>query len=158
MKCKIVILVTSWLMVCSTLAIIFNFSSVSADKSNETSSGVMEDVFEVIIPDESIQHAIWKYQPSFRKIAHLGIFMLLGFCLINAYEKTIESRKVLNYLLSLGTVIICGFLDEFNQSFSLERNASFIDVIIDSLGGFVGILIFIFMAFIIKKFKLKHDW
>ncbi len=152
MKNKILIVVTSWLMVLATMIIIFNFWEQSADKSAETSGGVIKDILETVLPDEEItDEVVKKFQPPIRKIAHFCIFMLLGFCLANAFQRSFNLKAIIMYALSFASVTLYAGLDEFHQSFVAERGPSIKDVLIDSSGGLTGILIFVLMIFILKK-------
>lgn len=149
MRKKTLIIFFSWLMVLSTMAIIYIFSEENAEKSAQTSSGVIKDVLDVFLPEEDItQEVIKKYQLPFRKVAHFGIFMLLGFCFANAYCNTIRIKSIFNYLISFGSTALYAMFDEAHQNFSKGRGPSPMDVFIDSFGGLVGIASFaIFIYF-----------
>ena len=157
MKSKIIIIVTSWLMVVLSMLIIYNFSSQNAETSSETSGGVIKDILEVVMPEEEITDEVVKnFQPPIRKIAHFSVFMLLGFCLINAFQKSFNFSLILINVFSLIAVVLYACLDEFHQNFVENRGPSFKDVLIDSSGGLVGILLFTLMIFVIKKLKLNR--
>lgn len=144
-------------MVISSMLMIFNFSEENAEASTETSAGVIKDVLDVFIPEEEItDEVIKKFQFPFRKAAHFGIFMLLGFCFANAYRNTIRIKLLCSYLFSLGSVIAYASFDEIHQSFTVGRGPSFKDVLIDSSGGLIGICLFAIMIFLINKIKKIH--
>ena len=148
-------------MVFFTSLIIYNFSTESGDKSTITSGSVVKDVLEVILPEEEVtDEVVKKYQPPFRKLAHFGVFMLLGFAFANAYRNTLNVKLIFSYLFAFGSTVIYAVLDEFHQSFSLERGPSIKDVLIDSSGGLVGICLFAFMiaVFNIITTKKIHQW
>ena len=88
MKSRKLVIILSWLCVMATMTMIFLFSSQNAEKSTETSTGFVEDVLQTVLPkDEVTPELVQRTQMviPFRKIAHFGIFMLLGFSLINAF-------------------------------------------------------------------------
>lgn len=60
-------------------------------------------------------------------------------------------------LIILGELFCVGiaFLDEYSQSFVLGRNPSYRDVMIDSAGAFLGILIAWFICFLGRKTVFK---
>ena len=131
-----------------TLAVmvtIFVFSSEDADTSSQTSSSLTKVAVTII--DKNYYHEppakqqeIW-YQASFivRKLAHFSIYAVLGFC-----ASVAAGRRRLFTLRSLGTVVF-GFLyalsDEFHQSFSAGRSCEFRDMMIDTGGATLGMLI-----------------
>ena len=153
MKNKIII-IASWVCVALTMIIIFAFSEENAEKSTQTSSGVIENVLTIVMPkDEITDDVVEKYQFPFRKAAHFGIYMLLGFSLANAYINTIKNKPWLSYLLGLVTGFLYAISDEWHQGFSAGRWPSFKDVMIDSAGVLVGIGLFVAFISLYKYFK-----
>lgn len=78
---------------------------------------------------------------KFLHVVEFGIFgLLLGRALRRSGFKW-TSRKV------LFIVLVCSFFyglsDEYHQSFVPGRNSSFIDVLADTVGGFLGGLLYI---------------
>lgn len=139
MRTKIRIAI-SWLLVIATMAIIFRFSSQNSSDSTDTSEGVIENILGTIIGEEAIRPSVvQKMQLPIRKIAHFGIFMLLGFCLANAFKLSINKRELLSYLLAGVTSILYAISDELHQAFTYGRYALATDVVIDSTGAIIGI-------------------
>ncbi|MBQ7412455.1 MAG: hypothetical protein IJW10_06110, partial [Clostridia bacterium] len=65
---NIIILATSWLCVVLTMVMIFCFSAQNAEKSTETSSSVVENVLDIVMPKEEITpEVVKKYQFPLRK-------------------------------------------------------------------------------------------
>lgn len=159
-KKRILFIILSWLLVFATMLIIYNFSEQNADKSAQTSGGVVKDVLDVVMPEEEItEEVIKKYQTPFRKLAHFGIFMLLGFSLANAYRFTINMKSMYVYLISWGTTILYAIFDELHQGYIEGRGPQLKDVIIDSFGGLIGICSFALMIYVFNKFynkKIRH--
>lgn len=153
---NIIILATSWLCVVLTMVMIFCFSAQNAEKSTETSSSVVENVLDIVMPKEEITpEVVKKYQFPFRKAAHFGIYMLLGFALANAFQYTLNKKWYVSYPASALVSILYAVSDEWHQGFSEGRGPSLTDVLIDSSGAILGILVFItftyLYCFIIKK-------
>lgn len=154
---NVIVLIGSWLCVFATMLMIFCFSSQNAEKSTETSAGVVENVLSIFLPKEEITpEVVKKYQFPFRKAAHFGIYMLLGFSIINAFENTINKRKYISYILSLIVSALYAVSDEWHQNFSAGRGPSAIDVLIDTSGAVIGIaLFFLFMKMYQKILSSK---
>ncbi len=156
MKKKIILIIASWAMVLASMLMIFNFSEEDAEASTETSGGVIKDVLDVFMPEEEItDEVVKKFQFPVRKAAHFGVFMLLGFCMANAFRNTINFKIIYIYLISFASVVLYASLDEFHQSFTADRGPSFKDVLIDSSGGLVGICLFALMIFLFNKYLIK---
>lgn len=142
MKQKIIV-ACSWLCVVLTMLMIFIFSEENAEKSTQTSSSVIENVLDIVMPKEEITpEVVKKYQFPFRKAAHFGIYMLLGFCLANAFDATIRKKWYFSYPSAIILGAFYAVLDEWHQNFSDGRGPSAKDVLIDSAGIVVGVLIF----------------
>ena len=157
MKEKI-ILIASWLCVLLTMVMIFCFSAEDAEKSTQTSAGVIEDVLDTVLPDEQVTpELVSKLQFPFRKMAHFGIFMLLGFCLSNAFERTIQKKWYISYPCSLICGILYAISDEWHQNFSFGRGPTIKDVLIDSAGVLIGISVFVLFIYIFNSIKAKKS-
>ena len=151
-----VTIVLSWLLVLISMLMIFSFSSETAVTSTQTSAGVVTEVLGVVMDKEDITPAVVsKYQSPIRKMAHFGIYMLLGFCTISAFEKTFKIKLLFNTVLSFVFCIIYAFSDEFHQSFTEGRGPSFFDVLIDSSGALTGILFFLALIKIFSILAIK---
>ncbi len=153
---KTVILIASWLCVALTMLMIFCFSAEDADKSTQTSAGVIEDVLDTVLPEGEITpELINKFQFPFRKIAHFGIYMLLGFCLVNAFTVTIKSKWYFSYPFAFVVGALYAVLDEWHQNFSAGRRPAITDILIDSMGVAIGIVAFFLLLLVYNYFKNK---
>ena len=80
-----------------------------------------------------------------RKAAHLTEYACLGFLLLRAfYATTILKRKVA-VIITLLISFIYACSDEFHQMITPHRTPLFTDVMLDSLGVFIGMLLFLGM-------------
>lgn len=154
---KKIIILLSWVTVLATMIIIFSFSQENMEDSANTSSSVTEEILEIVLPKEEItQQKIHEFHPTVRTMAHFGIFMLLGFALSNAFIVTTKLNFFFNYILAFLSSILYAILDEYHQKFT-GRAPEFTDVLIDSLGALIGILLFALFfhtfTFIIKRKK-----
>lgn len=160
------------------MILIFYFSSQEASASTETSTslgrGIIfvkcavlgEDLSESEIEKQAlyIDHAV-------RKTAHATEYMVLGILLclgifkseicgkvkkvstpdaVKSIENTGVSRKINIYLISACVAILYACSDELHQYFVPGRSAQLGDVLIDSAGAIVGVLIYYFMSTKIK--------
>ncbi len=155
MKNKIII-IFSWLLVLASMLMIYNFSAESAEKSTTTSGGVVVQILDIFMDKEEITPpVIKKYQFPIRKAAHFGIYMLLGFCMLSAFEKTFKIKIWLNIVFTLISCVLYAISDEIHQNFSAGRGPSPKDVLIDSTGALCGILIFWALLAMLHKIE-KH--
>lgn len=144
MRNRIIIISLSWFLVILTMIIIFNFSTEDAATSTQTSAGVVTDVLGVVMDKDDITpKVVEKFQLPFRKVAHFCIYMLLGFCVISAYEKSFKINFWLNCALSLVFCFAYAVTDEIHQSFSAGRAPTPIDALIDTSGAIIGIGVFV---------------
>ena len=81
---------------------------------------------------------IWALNRIIRKLAHLTEFTILGGVLYVVLRRYIEYGTVVKTIV-VGIVIAS--LDEFIQLFSLGRSSQVFDVLIDTIGIIIGILV-----------------
>jgi VanZ family protein len=147
---KIILLVVSWFAVLFLTGLIFGFSNQEADDSSQLSEKitiVVEDVVHKVSAKDNITFDTLHHYV--RKSAHFCIYLALGFFLMNAlYVSNIKKIK-----LALFLSVMYAFLDEWHQSFIPGRSAELRDVFIDSIGSFLGIMVYIL---ILKIFLEKY--
>ena len=149
-------IVMSWALVVMTMLIIYNFSAQPAAESTVVSEGVVVEILDVVMDKEEITPpVIQKFQFPIRKGAHITIFMLLGFCMLSAITKSFRLKLWVCAIISEIACILYAILDEIRQSFSEGRSANAFDVMIDSTGATLGILIFVLFLILYHKFILK---
>ncbi len=140
----------------AVMTAIFLFSCEDSGDSSETSGNIVEIIIDVCYGDfnelliseqqsiyDSISHII-------RKTAHFTAFAALGFC-----SSMFLGRRGPISVKSLGALIFC-FLyacsDELHQYFVPGRACMFTDVLIDTSGGFTGMLISLILLKVINMF------
>jgi VanZ family protein len=79
-----------------------------------------------------------------RKAAHLCIYFLLG-CFTFRAVTSIKKISIRSLLISLFLVCLYASLDEFHQKITGDRTPLVSDVILDTIGGLLGILFFILL-------------
>ena len=116
------------------MILIFWFSNQNASASN-LQSGWFYHLFHGHIQ-------VW----FIRKAAHMSIYALLAFCVYQAQEKpTIKT--------TLGIVILYACTDEFHQLFVNGRAGRFTDVLIDTSGGVIMLLIVFIISLAVLRRK-----
>jgi VanZ family protein len=78
-----------------------------------------------------------------RKGAHFGVFFLLSFFTVRASLMTfLRNRPITSFITSILFVILYAVQDELHQHFTGDRTPLIQDVMIDTVGGLVGILVY----------------
>lgn len=149
--------IISPILLITLMALIFLFSSQTADESSDTSGRIISAVFEIVYPDfdelDSSQKTelIGKYQFIARKGAHLSIYALLGVFSFFTYFTYTSISYALRFFLSSATCLAYSVSDEFHQTFIAGRSGELRDICIDFCGSLISIL---FLSLIFKtKFK-----
>ncbi|MCI6890235.1 MAG: VanZ family protein [Ruminococcus sp.] len=140
------------------MILIFYFSSENADDSTTSSNFIVDFIVKVFFPKmntypinkqadllDTIEFAV-------RKAAHFSIYAALGFCISGTFRKFKLKSK--NTLITVLSCFIYACSDEFHQSFSPGRAPAFRDVMIDTGGGFFGIICF---SLIVTVFRKIHN-
>lgn len=112
------------------MIIIFIFSSQTGIESQSVSDGIVN---KLIITNSSNFELI-----SFiiRKSAHFILYFILGILVYNCTNKSKDNM--------INCIIICiiySLTDEMHQMFISDRAGEFRDIIIDSIGSILGILL-----------------
>lgn len=156
------------LFVIAVMVIIFHFSNEVAVESSNTSAGVIERVIRLIAPNitqEQIDENIELLQFIFRKCAHFTLYAMLGLFTYN-FVRTIKGNNTKNkenttkiYLIA--SQVFCttySLTDEIHQMFIPGRSCELRDILIDSIGALVGILICIVFLRLVNTIvqKLKN--
>ncbi|MCI9279671.1 MAG: VanZ family protein [Bacilli bacterium] len=124
----------------------------SQSMSNEVALKILEfssKVRKQNISEDQKENFIIKSRFLIRKLAHFFIFLVLGICMY----LTLKNFKVKSiYLYSLLLCLLYASFDEFHQLFVFGRTARVLDILIDFVGAFIGILI---CDFAVKKHLKK---
>lgn len=114
------------------MIIIFSFSSENGQESSQT-SGFIVNLLQFLSSWPNLEHFI-------RKCAHFSIYGILGFCSYFMFLSYGHSpRKCI--LLSVLFCFLYAGSDEFHQFFVPDRSAQFSDVLLDTAGAALLILI-----------------
>lgn len=141
------------------LIVIFVFSQESGikstDRSIEIASTIVNDYNtngENNIKDEQT-NIIKKYELVIRKGAHLLEYIILGILMIIVVKDYKKLTIKVCLLVLLGSFLYaCS--DEIHQYFVPGRDSSYIDILIDTVGSFIGISIY-YLIYINKEKSKK---
>lgn len=145
------------LLLLSTFFIIFGFSSQDGEKSGSISKKITEEIItripQIQEKEQNEREAITlRIEKVIRKIAHFSIYTAVGLLLM-ALISTFEMKEKNRIIISLIIGIIYACSDEIHQSFVPERSPMITDVMIDTMGVMLGILLIMLGKAIIKKYK-----
>lgn len=126
------------------VAVIFFFSLQPADTSNQISTGLGRKLVELFMPNlseegwELLHHLI-------RKAGHFTEFFILGvLTVLTTFQIRISRKK----MLGLAFCVVIASLDETLQLFVAGRSGQVSDIVIDSVGALIGVMLFVSL----KKF------
>ena len=125
------------------MGLISFLSFQNGDVSTVTSSGVSWMIYHFIktlIPSISISvdDFVLQYMPFIRKMAHFGEFLILG---VLIFLLIIEYKTKRPHILSIVICFVYAIFDEIHQYFVPNRYCSLKDIMIDTSGAIVGILL-----------------
>lgn len=118
------------------MTVIFLFSNQTSIESTKTSNQVILTIASFISNDYN-EGLLSNITFIVRKIAHLTLYLVLGYLVINVSTK---SRKGL--ILSFLICLLYACSDEFHQLFISGRSGEIRDVFIDTVGSYLGILFY----------------
>lgn len=141
------------------MGFIFSMSSENAEKSSNTSGQTIRVVLSAVPgfeeqPEEVKVNIIEKLQFIVRKSAHFIGYMILGILAsgLILYYGNINKK----YLLAFLICVIYAISDEIHQLFVPGRAGQVRDVLIDSAGSLLGIIIVMAFEKLLIKFNKKH--
>ena len=149
-----------FILTVTLMVMIFFFSSQNGEESEGMSNQVVVFFLKIFIPGfdslspERQNSLIGKYSYIVRKGAHFSEYMMLAFSFtsflstkrnVMIYPKRGVSAFLFSALYSIS--------DEMHQYFSDGRSPALRDVLIDSTGALVGVIISLLLFFLIERVK-----
>lgn len=148
------------ILLIGTFSVIFGFSN----QDSEESSGISRKVTEIITnpikslqekPEYEKEQVLSRIESIVRKIAHFSIYTVVGFLLMLLFSTyKLEEMNRFSYSLIIG--VIYASSDEIHQCFTPGRGPQVTDVIIDTMGVLLGILLVMLVIKIYEKLIIKH--
>ena len=133
------ILIVIWMIV------IFIFSNQVSDKSSNTSGNSIKFILEKLsitknMDEQQIAELVESLQTPIRKLAHFSIYTIGG--VLTSIYFSLDAKNIKkNILLAFIFCVIYAITDEIHQHFVPGRSCELRDVLIDSSGAMLGILI-----------------
>lgn len=151
-----IILIT---LILGTFYVIFGFSSQDSKKSGGLSEKVTTIIAEKfnILKDKTTQereNIINKMEKVIRKLAHFSIYTVVGILLMS-FISTYNLKEGIRIIVSLVIGIIYAISDEIHQSFVPGRSPQITDVMIDTMGVLLGILLVMLCLNLFSKIKQR---
>ena len=150
--------IINWIPAIIWMIIIFMFSAQPASASNQLSTGFTEvliDTLGKIMPFDieisTVNDIVGQLNHIVRKLAHFSVYLVLGILVSRAMVKNGFKGNV--FIISFLICATYAASDELHQLFVPGRGCQLKDVIIDSLGSFVGIVVSKF-AYKVKKYNI----
>lgn len=152
---KILFRITTLILLVLTFISIFNFSNQDGQASSGVSRKVAKKIIDIYpytknLNEENKNQIVEKIQPIIRKGAHLSIYTLVGI-LMMSFISTYNIKLKYRFLISILVGLVYASSDEIHQSFIPGRNASIIDVGIDTSGVLLGIILVLIIISVYKK-------
>ena len=146
------------------MAVIFTLSHQPASESSQTSGSVIRLLVQFFIKDfENLSNSeqldiISSLQFIVRKGAHFSAYFVLGIFSFFTFLTYTSPALLWRSIISLSICFIFSISDEIHQLFVPGRSGEIRDVLIDTSGSLLSILILFFIFSIIyKKQKSKGD-
>lgn len=126
-----------WIAASTAVAVlIFLFSAQTAPESNETSKGVLYWLLSLLRLTPYQMTALTNH--FIRKAAHFTVYALLGFCLTGLYH---HQSRIPKAPAAIVTAALYAVTDELHQSFVPGRGPMLTDVLLDTCGAVLGVLV-----------------
>ncbi len=145
-------LIIAWIAVILWMALIFASAAQPADATNHLSVGVTKMILQnkaaVSLGVIGSENAVTLFNFIIRHLAHFFLFFVLGMLVTNALRAIKESargRRGTDRRFLLPTVICFAYAvnDEIHQMFVPGRDSDIKDVLIDTAGAILGIMIYL---------------
>ena len=120
------------------LGMIFIYWMSTESFSSRSTFRIIDQIIRFFVPSLSPKE-IFMIHGVIRKLAHVIEYMILGILLFRAFRAGSYERRWWRWAgYSLGVVVLYAMIDEFHQLHVPVRTASIVDVVFDTLGGFLG--------------------
>ena len=155
-------IVISLILVILWMVFLFYLSSKDTISSNQDSSNIVKGIVDTVdnitgtTNEKRIIHNENNYLKDintiFRKVCHSICYMTLSILVFNFIIRITKNKILIYDLISFIICFIYACTDEYHQSFVTGRTGSFNDVLIDSSGIIIGLLL---ISLIYKKYDKR---
>ena len=151
----------SWLLVIAWMILIFTMSAQGRVESDRSSTGVSRMIASIFVrgwndmTDAAQAEVIDSIHFWVRKAAHFSLYAILGVLSFIAISNH-TSKRFPNALFAFVLCVLYAVSDEIHQYFTDGRSCELRDVLIDSSGAVVGILIiYLIFSLVDRKKRVK---
>ncbi len=145
------------ILIVANIFMIFKFSSENGQSSSLRSEYVADKIAPVVDPeytnksDQEKNETIKELQFPVRKLAHMAEYASLAF-LVCLLLITFKMPLYIKMLVPTAVAFICAMIDELISQTSVDgRFGTFSDVMIDSTGALIGMLLAITTVLLVKQ-------
>lgn len=135
-----IILIGCW------MGVIFSFSNSNGESSASLSDKVVIRIVETVKGEElSVKEQkqwIARIGVFVRKCAHLFIYFILGILIFSFLREFSIRDKQISMILAIFLCFLYACSDELHQLFISGRVGSIVDVMIDTIGSSIGVLLY----------------
>ena len=142
--------IISILLLVMWMVLIFCFSQQDATDSSSLSNGFIATIYSFITGKEATLEVLEKYSFIVRKLAHFSVYFVLGLLSFNVMVQ-FKTKYAYSFLISF----VYSISDEIHQIFIPGRAGQIRDVLIDSSGALLAILICYLISYLVLKSKNK---
>lgn len=134
--------ISIWVVTVLWMTVIFYFSHQPADISKYESGKVLVKMNLMTEDDINVQgdKRIFNLQLFIRKTAHVTVFLVLGILMTLSIHNT-KLSNLKSYMSAYISGSLYGIFDEVHQMFIPGRGPQLRDVLLDSAGVLIGVLI-----------------
>ncbi len=143
-------LILSYFLVFLWMGMIFYLSNQPAIESSGLSTGLVKRILKATGAFMKKTFDIHQFDHLLRKNAHFFVYLVLSLLVLSALRRS----GLRGYKAMVAAFVICvlyAISDEYHQTFVAGRSGELADVVIDSLGALLGILIYYAIATISVK-------
>ena len=156
MNKNLILRLVTLILLIVNMSFIFGFSSEKASASTKTSKKVTETILEITVsgfrekPRSEQKKLISKTDSIVRTLAHFSEYTLLGF-LFALHFSFYNLKTIKKAFLAVAGCLIYAITDEIHQIYVPGRSFQFSDLLVDTSGGVLGVMVLLIFALIIKK-------
>ncbi len=142
--------------------VIFMFSAQDAEESSSLSLqcsgrvvGIVDFILEKSWPEVLMQQMEARLEQFLRKLAHFSEYAVMGILVYALWRPWMERGKKL-IMIAVAWVAVSAGTDEFHQLFVPGRSGNVWDVLLDTCGGFFGVLCLMLLEVAAGRYRKKR--
>ena len=134
------------------MGILFYLSADPADASTAKSAFFTDRFYPLVSAVLTLNQCTF----LIRKAAHVSIYALLGICVYQTCRLEARGERG-NVWIAVGICFLYACTDELHQLFSSGRSGQFDDVLLDSIGALLGILLLRCLQSVFRRHRKRRQ-